>query len=482
MLRDYRHSLTIGCAGVALVATWGSAAHAVDFPAGCGGITASTLGGGGPPSITASEFSTSQALELIRRRRLAVAEACPAGTINVGGECQLPPAQVVPVSAPAPTPVAAPAAPAAPAAAPASPAAPAQAPAAAAPAPAAKSAGAVAAKAPAAKPRTAVVTQPAPQPVSYAPSSAPQAIGTTRGYASWAEAFIDFERHDNLNPGAQGESIRNTTAGGYLSGFDYTERNGSGGFQVGLLSGHSQSNSRFNDQSTIGSSEPNVVNELTTQGVKLKRDGTILGAYGAIFSGAFSADALAKIDIMDLERRGNLRERVFSQQCGGPLNLVGTDNVSLDADSSVNDFTLAGNVNYRFDLSPSSWFEPTFGMRYTFSDYGSDADVLGLKDGSVFRVQGGIRFGNRMLTSQGYLVTTTLTGLLYSDVAVSGLVNTAVFSDAVSKVDEGKLRVLGALASKVDMPSGISYYGQVEVRGGEDVFGLGGKVGLRYEW
>ena len=308
-------------------------------------------------------------------------------------------------------------------------------------------------------------------------------MGSTRGYATWAEAFIDFERHDGLNPGGENDLTRRTVGGGYIGGMDWTQRSGGQGFQVGLLSGHTQSNSRFSDNTTnefsVGG---DVRNELTSQDVQLKRDGTALGAFGSYFSGAFSADALFKVDIMDLERRGSVRERVFSKECAVDFALLGEDRTSLNADSSVNDYTLAGNVNYRIDLNASSWVEPTFGLRYTYSDYGSGADIMGFKDGSVFRVQGGLRLGNRMLTSQGYLVTTTLTGLLYSDVAVSGLVNDAVFADSVAKVDEGKLRVLGALASKIDLPSGYSYYGQVEVRGGEDVVGLGGKVGMRMEW
>lgn len=469
--------MTAGCGAVALVAVIGSASPALaDVPGACGG-TVATNAGSGPPSISASEFSTSQALELVRRRRLAVAEACPAGTINVGGTCQLPPAQITPVSAPAPAPTAPPAA-AAPAAAPAAaaPAAPAT----------AKAGGTATAKAVASKPRPVVASAPAAaptaSPVGYAPVA--DAGGSTRGFATWGEAFIDFERHDNLDPNGIGNLVRNTVAGGYVSGMDWTQRSAGGGYQIGLLSGHSQSNSKFSDHTEINSSPGGIVHELTGQGVTMKRDGTMLGAFGSVFSGGFSADALFKVDIMDLERRGNLRERVFSPPCGGGPGqiLLGTENTSLDADSSVNDYTLAGNVNYRFDIDRSNWFEPTFGMRFTYSDYGSGADVMGFKDGSVFRVQGGVRFGNRMITSQGYLVTTTLTGLLYSDVAVNGLVNTAIFSDSVAKVDEGKLRVLGALASKVDMPSGISYYGQVEVRGGEDVIGLGGKVGMRLEW
>ena len=48
--------------------------------------------------------------------------------------------------------------------------------------------------------------------------------------------------------------------------------------------------------------------------------------------------------------------------------------------------------------------------------------------------------------------------------------------------DEGKLRALGQLRAQVTTTQGVSYYGQAEVRGGEDYFGATGKVGVRIDW
>ena len=48
--------------------------------------------------------------------------------------------------------------------------------------------------------------------------------------------------------------------------------------------------------------------------------------------------------------------------------------------------------------------------------------------------------------------------------------------------DEGKVRALGQLRVKATTMHGFSYYGQAEMRGGEDYFGVAGKVGLRYDW
>ena len=38
--------------------------------------------------------------------------------------------------------------------------------------------------------------------------------------------------------------------------------------------------------------------------------------------------------------------------------------------------TVVGNLNYRFDLYPNFWIEPTVGVQYTNSSYGSGAPSL----------------------------------------------------------------------------------------------------------
>ncbi len=338
------------------------------------------------------------------------------------------------------------------------------------------------AKAPVSKPRPA----PQAQVASYAPSSDPVPLGRSRGYATWGEAFLDWEKHENLAPGQEANPTRRTTTGGVISGMDWTVRGGGSvpeGIQFGILTGYSHSSAKFTDAtSNTFSVGGDVKSELTTQNVRQTVEGGSVGGFLSMFSGAFSADALFKVDILDVERRGTLVENLFSKECAVDFALIGTERVNLDGDTSVTNYTLAGNLNYRFDLSSSTWLEPTIGARYTFSDYGSDADKLGFKDGSVFRIQGGLRYGHRMLAG-GNLVTTTLTGLLYSDVAIEGLqLATNNFAADTAQVDEGKLRVLGALQTRIETPTGFTYYGQVEMRGGDDLFGLGGKVGMRYEW
>ena len=54
--------------------------------------------------------------------------------------------------------------------------------------------------------------------------------------------------------------------------------------------------------------------------------------------------------------------------------------------------------------------------------------------------------------------------------------------DASTLNDEGKVRVLGQFATVVDFGNGYSLFGDVEVRGGQDLFGVGGRAGVRYTW
>ena len=101
----------------------------------------------------------------------------------------------------------------------------------------------------------------------------------------------------------------------------------------------------------------------------------------------------------------------------------------------------------------------------------------------MLRLQGGARIGRSWFDDTGHLWSLSLLGLLYSDVYVNGY--TLAGSDlavSASEVDEGKLRVLGQLEGSVELGNGLSLVGQANVRGGEDLFGVGGRFGARLEW
>ena len=48
--------------------------------------------------------------------------------------------------------------------------------------------------------------------------------------------------------------------------------------------------------------------------------------------------------------------------------------------------------------------------------------------------------------------------------------------------DEGKIRGEGIFALSFDYGNGLSSFALAEVRGGQDLFGAGGKAGLRFQW
>ena len=151
-------------------------------------------------------------------------------------------------------------------------------------------------------------------------------------------------------------------------------------------------------------------------------------------------------------------------------------------DVSENNFTAATNFSYRFDLSGGYWLEPLVGVRYTYTDFGSGAEALDLTDGQVLRVQGSLRLGTAQ-PWQGYTLGTSVLGMLYSDVIVTGYMQSdGGFTSTVSNTDEGKLRGLAQLVLILEDQRGLSYSAQVDVRGGEDLIGVGGRLGVRYRW
>lgn len=445
--------------------------------AACGGAPTLVALSGliGPPSITATESSTDQALELIRKRREEASGACPSGFTRSGGNC-------VPIgaaSAPAPQAIAA----APPAATPAPVAvttttttgpAPAAAPAAkrpAAPRPAAASA-----------PQQVAMAAPPSAPVTRSggsikdgPYDVPMA-GVVRAHGVWVEGYYDYEKHSNINPGREANPTRRTVSGGILSGVDISQYSVGGsvsGWQLGFFGGYNSTGVRFTD--TIGDKlqDNGTLERTRTTNSRQDIEGGFGGIYGSVVSGAFSADLAFKIDAFDLNQRVT-------------ETLVNCANVPVTTfnQTSMTNYVLASNFNYRFNLSRSHYIEPTVGLRYTHTDFGGNAGSFGLRDGDAFRVQGGLRLGTRFTTPDGWIWNTSLTGLLYSDVSISGFVvpSASPLQPTIPLVDEGKLRVMGVLENRVEVGYGYTLYGDVEVRGGDDVFGFASRLGIRKQW
>lgn len=299
--------------------------------------------------------------------------------------------------------------------------------------------------------------------------------GAIRAHGVWVEGYYDYEKHENLNPGQPANPTRRMVSGGLLSGADvshFTTGPSVRGFQLGVFSGYNSTRSKFTD--TVGlklQSDGTLERSLTTD-ARQEVDGAMVGVYGSVVHGAVSADLAVKVDMFSMEQRFNERR------------LDCADTFFTQQSTAMTNFIVASNANYRFELSPSHYLEPTVGLRWTHTDFGGNAPALGVRDGEALRVQGGLRLGTRFTTPDGWIWQTSVTGLLYSDVSLSGFVapsGTPLLPNT-PLVDEGKLRAMGILDARVDVGYGYTIYGDVEVRGGDDVIGFGSRLGIRYQW
>lgn len=433
MLAIFRRPVAVSIVTIASACGLSTGAWAVcNTSAAPGGLS-------GPPSMSASDTSTTAVLELIRARREQAMASDP----------------TLVASAPA-----GPAAGEGPAAT-------------------------VAKGAPKARPKRAAPPAGAPPGAAPAPIEEDVAIVAPR-YGTWAEAYADFERHTNIIPGASGVS-RNQSTYGMAAGFDRTFRNTGwslSAFQIGVFGGYNHTRSTFSPRTTIENRSvdggPAELVSVTTTDSEQESNGGFVGAYTSYLRGAFSGDLSIKVDFFDLTQTAT--ETLLGQCATANVfdNPLATN--FLSNSTSETNVILAGNANWRMPWHGGFWFEPTAGFRLTLTSYGDNAAAIGLEDGHALRLQAGARVGRTWLEG-GKLWSVSAAGLLYSDVLVDGyLLTTAALPPGTAEVDEGKLRVMGQLNAKVDFLDGTSLYGRVEVRGGEDVIGVGGKLGARIEW
>jgi hypothetical protein len=366
-----------------------------------------------------------------------------------------------------------------------------------APAPAAQPAPVPGAK-PAAPRRVAaaprVATRPAPIFKAPPPPPGPR-------YATWIEGFGDYERRSGSSSTSivccntlvggglpnvlllSGDSRANL--GGVLGGVDATFRNVSSandGVIIGALAGYMSSNVQLTTTSI--STTLNVKNGASTLNAHLQ--GPSVGAYLTYFNDRFSGDLTFRADILSLSESfvDVLGFTANATPLGGLT--MGTLVQSLFAGSgstNLNNYTTTGNVNYRIPLTMTSWIEPTAGVQYTVSDYDASAAALGLTNGYLVKLQAGARYGMEYLWGAAKL-TTTVTGLAYDDVIVTGgfIQNVAFGNNALIINDQGLLRGQGILAFNLAYANGVSVFAQGDVRGGKDLFGAGGKGGVRFQW
>jgi hypothetical protein len=314
-------------------------------------------------------------------------------------------------------------------------------------------------------------------------------------YAYWVQGFGDFERRTGTSsasincctlaaPGGipiplalTGES--RATLGGVLGGVDATWRNawlGNDGIILGALTGYVSSDVRLTTTS-ISSNPANVGNGSSILNAHLQ--GPSAGGYLTYFNGVFSGDLTFRADFLSLSESFT-DVLAFTANIGVPAVQSAFSGVGS---TRLINYTTNGNLNYRIPWTMVSWIEPTVGVQYTQSDYATSAAALGLSNGHLVKVQAGARYGFEYIWGPAK-VTTTITGLAYEDVTVSGgfIQNVAFGNNALIINDQGLLRGQGILAFNLAYTNGISLFAEGDVRGGKDLFGAGGKGGIRVTW
>ena len=349
--------------------------------------------------------------------------------------------------------------------------------------------------------RAAPVREPAPvvrvrpMPVKALPPLEPAAR-----YGTWAQGYGDYERRTGIGrssinccQGAGGIAIpldltgesRATTAG-FVGGLDTTLRNLSSagdGLILGVLYGYTSTDVKFSTTSAPNPPNANVLGGSSQ--LKARLEGGSFGGYATYFNDRFSADATVRADFLSLNE-SFVDTLGFTANVGiPPVGVPASQGTFAGAGSTrLINTTVMANLNYKLPITVDTWWEPTAGFQYTASDYETSAAALGLTDGHLFRLQGGIRFGVNSYLPGGGRLTTTVTGLVYDNVEVTGgfIQNVAFGNNALILNDQGKLRGQGILAFKLDRGNGFSLFAQGDVRGGEGLFGAGGRGGFRYEW
>ena len=266
--------------------------------------------------------------------------------------------------------------------------------------------------------------------------------------SAWTVGLADYERHSNVISG-QSESVTRTTSSfGLFGGADikfHALGIGEDGLLIGALAGYNSSYIR------LGSGLP---------GAQLW--GPIAGLYASYYKGPFSTDLLLKTDLFTLS---------------DPALLPAAN------ETNQNDYIIAQNFSYRLPWA-QFWIEPTIGYRYLDIVYSGGG--LPTTEGESWRIQGGLRVGEDAVSWNGVLVRWSLAALLYEDVSMSGFAaDVDGVLESLSPVlpsDLNQLRVLGIAAVDFDYGNGASSYLELNARAGENVIGVGGKIGIRYRW
>jgi fibronectin-binding autotransporter adhesin len=266
----------------------------------------------------------------------------------------------------------------------------------------------------------------------------PTAPSPPPSYGVWLQGFGDIDTRSV--PGFE----HTTYTAGVLGGVDKTWFSLLGSddaLVLGLVSNYATANVNY-----------------STSDLRININGPGIGGYATYLKGGFSVDATAKADFFDLST---------------------VSSGALPNSSTLYNYSLAGNTQYKFDITKNIFFEPTVGFIYTNSQYADVALPGVFNNGYDWRAQAGGRFGSWFDWS-GIHFSSSLQALAYDDVKITG--TTLQNVGLVAPSDEGKTR--GQIDGVLDMDygHGLSSYLRGEIRFGEDLFAYAFKGGMRYQW
>jgi hypothetical protein len=376
------------------------------------------------------------------------------------------------------------------------------------------------------KPEPTAVERKKPTAVERKEPLLPLPIEPAVRFGTWTQVFGDYQKRDAAGPGiltccggnppipfggnqpnlALNIDSRTSTVG-FVAGADLTTQGLFSGFIAGVTAGYTSSEMKLNTSASLspvqsaGFFANNGTLASVGTGVSHLRatvSGPTVGAYATYFSEGFSTDVTAKFDFLTVNETFN-DLLATTGAAGSTFSPAAPPFVAFSGAGSANllNSTVIGNLNYRFDLYPNFWMEPTVGFAYTNSSYGSGAAQLGLANGNLVRLQGGARFGTSILLSNGVLMTPMLTGLAYNDVVVQGgvlpgfglqpsgaaSVNPLLQgNNLLAQSDQYFMRGEGILTLNFDFGNGMSSFVLGDVYGGAHLFGAGGRAGIRYQW
>jgi hypothetical protein len=274
----------------------------------------------------------------------------------------------------------------------------------------------------------------------------PMAAPTTSGpsYAAWAQGLGDWE-HDN--PTSPIDSAHFTSTYASQAGVDATWKGLAAGDDA-LVAG------------LVGSWTGTHVTYAGTP-TNTRLEGPGVGVYATYVKGGFSVDTTVKFDFL----------RITTETVGAPSPMpVNLTNAGV-----------SGNIQYKQDVAPNIFVEPTAGYSFTRAMYGANAGLSGLSDGNTLRLQGGARGGVSFLMST-VNAEFSLKGLVYSDLIADGSPTTVNPIAPNSPTDQGKIRGEFDPSLSLDFGKGYSLALSGSFRFGDGITGGSANVNFRKQW